>query len=279
MKKNLINLLIIAAVVVFLLPSCSCEKYCNSWKGLMGRKSSLTKEAGLSFAGSMDCPLCYPLPETVKDSSVSRMMPSGEIFSTTIFAGPTLSFKSSGEEYSYGNGQHNPGLGVQAGIGIAAPFSDSWSASSAIRFKQMTASETISYATPGGGTEPSSEYKDTYTYNYVGANILAQARIANHLMVVAGPELSYLVSATRKSGGSSGTGDKENINSSSNRMGVDLLAGLKYEIPNGNQRSKWGLSLIYDHRLSRLNKKQDMGYDVPAYKMRGIQLGVAYFLR
>ena len=130
---------------------------------------------------------------------------------------------------------------------------------------------------PGGG-EPT-EYKDTYKYNYVTANALVQYGVAKRLSIVAGPELNYLVSASVKAGGSSGTGDKESITGSSNRIGVGILAGLKYEIPAGNKRSKWGLSLIYDHRLSRLNKKQDMGYDVPAYKMKGVQLGVSYFLR
>jgi Outer membrane protein beta-barrel domain len=259
--------IIAAGFVIVYITGCGCQQYCIVWGSLMQKKNK-----NLGFTGN--CDICK---EGSNDSTGNYSPSQGEIFSNTITIGPALSFKSSNDKYGSSYGKHEPGIGFHVGAGTLLPFNTHWSVAPSVRFKQMTASETISYAMPGGG-EPT-EYKDTYKYNYVTANTLVQYRVAKRLSIVAGPELNYLVSASMKSGGNSGTGERTSLTKSSNRIGLDIIAGLKYDIPAGNKRSKWGLSLIYDHRLSRLNKKQDMGYDVPAYKMKSVQLGVSYFLR
>jgi hypothetical protein len=198
-----------------------------------------------------------------------------EYFATTITVGSLLNFKSSNEDYGGGYGNHEPGVGLNIGVGTVLPFNKHWAVAPAIRFTQKNASEKLEYsATGGGGTET---YIDKYSYNYLGGTMLAQYRAGKHVSLVAGPELNFLLASSVKNGGSSGTGEKQNLNKTSQKVGLDLLAGIKFEIPAINKRSRWGVQLMYDHRLSRLNKKKDEnGQDVPAYKMKSVQLGLAY---
>lgn len=162
----------------------------------------------------------------------------GEYFSTTLTAGPLLNFKSSNEEYGGGYGEHKPGVGFHIGIGTVLPFSQHWSVAPSLRFTQKNASEQMSYSEPGGSG--SMEYKDSYSYSYVGGTLLAQFRASKQISLVAGPEVNYLVAASVKNGGSSGTGEKQSLNENSQKAGLDVLAGVKYEIPSKNgRRSKW----------------------------------------
>lgn len=276
----------LAAAILVIMDSCACDTWC---KFMNGANNEVHQVKG----GDADCEcLCRPnLPRcedlrkqaannTTTPDSAAAPVPTlrnsplpGEYFSTVITAGPNLSFKSSKEEYGGSYGGHEPGIGMQLGVGTVLPFNNHFALAPSIRFSQKNASETFGYSEPGGSVE----YKDKYTYNYVGGMVLAQFRVSKNLSLVAGPEVNYLLSASMKSGGSSGTGDKESITKSSARLGADILAGVKYDIPVANGRSKWGLQLIYDHRLSRLNKKKDeTGMEVPAYNVTGFQLGLAY---
>jgi hypothetical protein len=210
-------------------------------------------------------------------SSTSTTPPPipGELFALSITLGPTLNFKSSNEDYGGGYGEHKPGVGFNIGAGTVLPIDKHWAVAPSLRFTQKNASESLGYSDPGGGG--GMDYTNKYSYSYIGAPILAQYRAGKHLSFVAGPEINYLLSASVKSEGSGGNGEKQSITKSSQKLGFDILAGVKYEIPAGNKRSRLGLQLMYDHRLSRLNKKQDEnGNDVPAYHMKGFQLGLAY---
>jgi Outer membrane protein beta-barrel domain len=199
----------------------------------------------------------------------------GEYFATTVTAGSSLNFKSSNEDYGGGYGKHEPGVGFNIGVGTVLPFNKHWAVAPSVRFTQKNASEKLEYSgTGGGGTET---YIDKYSYNYIGGTMLAQYRAGKHVSFIAGPEVNFLVAASVKNGGSSGTGEKQSLNKTSQKVGLDLLTGIKLEIPAGNKRSRWGVQLMYDHRLSRLNKKKDEnGQDVAAYKMKSVQLGLAY---
>jgi hypothetical protein len=276
----------LAAFILVIMDSCACDTWCKFMNSANNQVQSVK-------GGDADCEcLCRPnLPRcedlrklaanntTTPDSAaapaptlINSPLP-GEYFSTVITAGPNLSFKSSKEEYSGEYGGHEPGVGMHLGVGTVLPFNSKFALAPSIRFSQKNAGETLRYSQPGGNME----FTDKYTYNYVGGMMLAQFRVSKNMSLVAGPEINYLLSARMKSGGGSGTGDKQNITKSSARLGADILAGIKYDIPVANGRSKWGLQLIYDHRLSRLNKKKDdSGMEVPAYNVTGFQLGLAY---
>ena len=277
--------------LVFYLASCSCKSYCGLMSAAALYKAHGQEEVVLA-GNSINCD-CYCNPNgkacqdsygTIPNNSLDSNGKSppvnvsslpGEYFSATITAGPLLNFKSSNEEYGGGYGKHEPGVGFYVGVGTAFPLNRHWAIAPALRFTQKNASEKLSYTGgPGGGTM---EFTDKYSYSYIGGTILAQYRVGKHVSIVAGPEVNYLISSRVKNGGSSGTGEKQNLTKSSNKVGFDILAGIKYEIPAAKGRSKWGVQLMYDHRFSRLNKKKDEnGVDVPAYNMKSIQLGLAY---
>lgn len=190
---------------------------------------------------------------------------------TTLLAGPNLSFKSSKEDYGNTNHKHKPGAGFQVGVGSIIKFTNKVSFTPALLFKQNNASEELSYSTGGGGTSYSSESK--YKYNWLSAPLLMNFQATDKLSIKAGPEVNYLLKATVKSTGESQT-RKEDITDESQKVGVGAQVGVSYNISNDGA---WILSLIYDHRISRLNKKDGGtggGYEVPAWNMRGIQLGV-----
>ncbi|MFM9911592.1 MAG: porin family protein [Chitinophagaceae bacterium] len=211
-----------------------------------------------------------------KKKSPGHTIP-GEYFATTITGGPAMNFKSSNDAYGGGYGKHKPGIGFHFALGTLLPFTPRWALATSLRFTQKNASEEIGYTEPGGGGG-STEYKDNYSYNYLGAAVMAQYRLSRQLSLAAGLEVNYLLSASVKNGGRSGSGEKQNLNESSQKVGVDVIAGVKYEIPSNRGRSKWGLNLFYDHRISRLNKKEDNGFPVPAYRMKSVHLGLNYFI-
>ncbi len=298
------------ACIFILLEGCYCEQRCrfkaNPGDGfsLMGTRVASNdprydcfeycsiinidpdRWARDPFAQNNQSTSINPIGDSVASVSSTTSIPQkkspghpipGEYFATTITAGPSLSFKSSDEEYGGGYGDHKPGVGLHVAVGTLFPFTPRWALATSLRFTQKNASEEMGYTEPGGGG--GMEFKDNYSYNYLGVTMMAQFRVSRHLSLVAGPEVNYLLSAKVKNGGSSGTGEKQSLNESSQKVGVDGLAGVKYEIPSSNgRRSKWGLSLIYDHRFSRLNKKEDNGVAVPAYHMKSINLGLSYFI-
>ncbi len=255
------------------------EGCCTSWCNLFYAKevencNEYCSEEGIAkrirnneFYDSLD------KANAISPSAIPPPIP-GELFALSITLGPTLNFKSSNEDYGGGYGEHEPGVGMQIGVGTALPFNKHWAIAPSLRYTQKNASEKLDYSAPGGG---GTEYEDKYSYNYIGVPVLAQYRAGKRLSFVAGPEINYLLSASVKNEGSNGSGEKQSITKDSQRFGLDILAGIKYEIPAGNKRSRLGLQLMYDHRLSRLNKKQDYnGNDIPAYHMKGFQLGLSY---
>jgi len=207
----------------------------------------------------------------------AKKLPLGiKAIRTHITAGPNISFKSSKEDYGNTNHKHKPGIGFQFGFGTAYSFSDRFAVTPSLLLKHNSASEVLSYSTPGetgGGT--SQEYESKYSYTYLSVPIMAEIKVNEQLTVMAGPEVNLLLGAKVKSSGA-GSNEKTDIKSSSVSTGVGIQAGLKYDIPN----SPIGIQLIYDHRISRLNKKTSEyypgggGYDNPAWNMKSIQLGV-----
>jgi hypothetical protein len=262
-------------------PELICTEYCSiielgplQYARIANFSSKSSKSTSAAPLNDSVAAVGNPVPKKSAPGQIAEPLP-GEYFATTITLGPSLNFKSSNEDYGGGYGEHEPGVGLNIGVGTVLPFDKHWAIAPSLRFTQKNASEKLGYSVPGGGG--GMDYTDKYSYSYIGAPILAQYRAGKHLSFVAGPEINYLISASVKNDGSNGSGEKQNITNSSQKFGFDLLAGIKYEIPAGNKRSRLGLQLMYDHRLSRLNKKQDdYGNDVPAYNMKSFQLGLAY---
>jgi hypothetical protein len=191
---------------------------------------------------------------------------------THVTAGPNMNFKSAGSDV-YPNGKHHPGIGFQVGFQTVYRFNEKFSVVPGLIFKQNNAKET-GEITEGGEPPYNESYKieDKYSYNYLSAPILAQYNLTESLSLSAGPEINYLLSAkvnsTRTFGGEDQK-EKRNISDESVRLGVGVQAGVKYEFPD----SRWSLELLYDHRLSRLNKKpEDYPYPTEAWRMKSVQL-------
>lgn len=193
---------------------------------------------------------------------------------SNIIAGPNLSFKSSDEDYGSTDHKHSPGAGVQLGLSMSYAFSEKFAVAPALIFKSNSATETLNYSTPGEPGGSNQEVKSKYSYSYLSAPILAEIKVSDQLTLMAGPEINLLLGATVKTTGYGNT-DKEDIKDHSVKTGLGVQAGVKYTIPN----SPVGIQLLYDHRLSRLNEKTSEyypggGYETPAWKMSGFQLGV-----
>ena len=200
--------------------------------------------------------------------------------SSQIMAGPNMSFKSSKEgEDVYGSNdhKHQPGAGFQLGWGLNVGFNDKFSVSPSLLLKQNNASEKIKYSYTEPGSTGGGETKDKYSYTSLSVPIVANYQVGKQVQVFAGPEVNYLLKASVKSKGSNGRDSKDNISKNSAKVGVGVQAGVKYKIPSGNGNSPFGVQLLYEHRLSRLNKKNPDGYgsySSPAWNMKGFQLGV-----
>jgi opacity protein-like surface antigen len=194
-----------------------------------------------------------------------------------ITAGPNMNFKSAGSDV-YAGGSHKAGVGFQAGFGTIYRFNEKWSLNPALMVKVNKASEEATYSDgdPGPTPAPSTTVKDNYTYSYLSMPVLAQYNLTKDLTVSAGPEVNYLLKSKVKSSmnyGGDNHESEEDLTGNSVKVGLGLQAGLKYQIPN----SKFALSATYDHRISRLNKKNPEGYGnytVPAWKMKSVQVGV-----
>jgi hypothetical protein len=196
--------------------------------------------------------------------------------STRFIAAPNLSFKSSKEDYGSTDHKHKPGVGFQFGVGTVYTFSDKFAVNTSLLLKHNTAKEVLNYSTPTEpGVEPiSGEIESKYSYSYLSAPILAEMKVSDQLTVIAGPEINYLLSANVKTN-AYGESEKTDIKDNSVSLGAGLQLGLRYDLPN----SPVGIQLLYDHRLSRLNEKTTeyspgMGYEMPAWNMKSIQLGV-----
>lgn len=222
--------------------------------------------AVVPVGGYKDLSIHYNLPEEGK-------CPFGvQDAHTAITAGPNMNFKSSGTDV-LPNGKHSPGIGFQVGFQTVYRLSDNFSVVPGLLFKQNNAKET-GEVTEGGEPPYNESYKieDKYSFNYLSAPILAQYNLTDNLSLSAGPEINYLLSAKVNSTRSFGGEDqKEKINISDDcvRVGVGVQAGVKYDFPD----SRWSMELMYDHRLSRLNKKpDDYPYPTPAWRMKSVQL-------
>ena len=194
---------------------------------------------------------------------------------TTVTAGPNLSFKSSDEKNT--GGTHQPGVGFQFGVGTVLSFNNEWAVAPSLLVKQNNASEKLSY---GEGMYASST-TTKYSYSYLSAPVLATYKASNNLSIFAGPEINALLGASAKTTTNTGTGQKESLNNSSVKVGVGVQAGARYAIPSSKGDSRWMIQLLYDHRISRLNKKTTEtyyggggGYSTPAWHMSSFQLGV-----
>ena len=198
-----------------------------------------------------------------------------------IIAGPNMSFKGSKEGNDvYGNNghKHQPGAGFQVGMGSSFAFTGKFSVNPSLLLKHNSASEKITYRStePGGGNY-GSESKDKYNYTYLSAPVVASYKVGKQVEVFAGPEINYLLNASVKNDSRTAGDKKENITKNSVKLGVGVQAGVKYRIPSGNGDSPFGVQLLYEHRLSRLNKKNSDGYstyDAPGWNIKGFQLGV-----
>jgi hypothetical protein len=156
-------------------------------------------------------------------------------------------------------------------------FTDKFSLNPSLLLKQNNASEKIKYTYTEPGSVGSSESKDKYSYTFLSAPVLASYKVGNQLELFAGPEVNYLLNARVKRDRQSGGNNKENLTKKSVKLGVGIQAGAKYTIPSGNGNSPFGIQLLYEHRLSRLNKKNLDGYSTyndPAWNLKGFQLGV-----
>jgi hypothetical protein len=227
-----------------------------------------------------------PAPGLVDYSKArEKRLPLGiKGITTSLFAGPNMCFKSSKEDYGNTDHKHKPGAGLQLGIGTKYIFSETFAVSTSLLFKQNNAKEVLKYSTTGepGSTPGSQEYETKYSYSYLSAPILAEFKLSDQLTGMAGPELNYLLGAsTKQNGYGSGEDEKTSITKSSVKFGAGVQLGLKYELPN----SPLAIQLVYDHRLSRLNKKTESmdyypggggggSYETPAWNMKSIQLGI-----
>jgi hypothetical protein len=314
------RLLIAAAVIVFLLQSCCLHpRYLEGAKRPCNCKNDpeLAKNKPLPVPASNQGVLTYKPQQPVsaverkevsqpvqitaavytnnvlqekkmeelllprKTPRTEKNLPLGiKGISTSIVAGPNISFKSSKEDYGNTNHKHSPGVGIVIGIGTTYYFSEKFAVSTSLLFKQNNASEKLSYTIPGDPGSPgsSSETDTKYNYSYLSAPVLAQIKLSDQLTAVVGPEINYLLGASTKQSGNS---EKNKITDNSVKVGAGAQVGLRYEIPN----SPIGIQLLYDQRLSRLNKKAEVtdyvpggggggGYEIPAWNMKSIQLGV-----
>ncbi len=237
--------------------------------------TSLPMQTGNAARNALSQNMAEARLSPVKTSE--KKLPLGiKAIRTHVTAGPNMSFKSSKENYGNTNHKHTPGLGFQLGFGTTYDFSAKFAVTPSLLLKHNTATETLSYNAPGetGGGGSTQEYKTKYSYTFLSVPIMAGVKLSDQVTVMAGPEVNLLLGAKTKSK-TPGSEQKTDIKSSSVTIGVGVQAGIKYNIPN----SPVGLQLIYDHRISRLNKKTAEyspggGYSTPAWNMQSIQLGV-----
>jgi hypothetical protein len=228
-------------------------------------------------------PYQLPQPANYRKAREKKLPLGIKGITTSVFAAPNMSFKSSKEDYGGTDHKHKPGAGLQIGIGTKYIFSEKFAISTSLLFKQNNAKEVLKYSTPGepGSNPGSQEHETKYSYSYLSAPVLAEFKISQGLTGMVGPELNYLLGASTKSSGyGNGEDEKNSITKNSVKVGAGVQVGLKYDIPN----SPLAVQLVYDHRLSRLNKKTESmdyypgggggNYETPAWNMKSVQLGI-----
>jgi hypothetical protein len=216
----------------------------------------------------------FPEQQHLLEGRAEKQMPLGiKKINTHLVAGPNVSFKSSKEDYGNVQHKHKPGMGFQAGIRSDYFFSEKFAVSAGLLFKQNNASEELNYNSPGepGGGNYNENYTTKYKYNYLSVPLLAMYTVTENLSLSAGPELNYLVGASSKTD----DGDKESLTKNSTKFGVGVQAAVKYKFAG----APIAVELLYDHRISRLNKKTTSyspgsSYESPAWNMKSIQLSI-----
>lgn len=294
-KFSGILLLMSGGLLVFYLAGCTCAQYCAVFLNDPGSVCSeycSQSDALVASNSSQDSSNATvvtnpPIPKKEGPGEIESSVPdsskhvvihkppfpnSGEYFSTVLTGGTTSSFMSVDDSYGSEFTKYPAGTGFHFGVGTAVPLGPGFGISGNIRVKQLNGVKKIDYGTGGGGG--SEEFKTTYNYSFVSGNLLARVHLGRNFSIAAGPELNFLAGATRKES----SGDKEKIKNESMGMGVSVLGGIRYEIPNGRRRPQWGISLMYDHNLSRLNKKEIGGFTEPAQKIGSVQLGISRFI-
>ncbi|MBC7948194.1 MAG: PorT family protein [Chitinophagaceae bacterium] len=235
------------------------------------------KGGGLSATSVQGWPSQWPAAKVEED----KKLPLGiKAITTSVIAGPNVSFKSVKD--SDDNGDNKPGIGFQIGVGSSYHFSKEFAVRTSLLLKQNNAREVYSFSTPGepGGNPIVEEFKSNYSFSYLSVPILAEWKLSKQLTAVAGPELNYLLGASVKTTGY-GDEDKTKITDNAVRFGAGVQLGLRYRLPG----SPIGFQLLYDHRLSRLNEKNESdynpgggSYESPAWRMSGFQLGMDFSL-
>jgi hypothetical protein len=288
--KNIRALIVIVSLGLFMVSFSGCCALCGCCPGQrISKTDNPAKKTMEMLAAKKQDPQStrvglvrsFKEEDGIKDFSF-RYIPeegtgcsaAGQGPHTHMTAGPNINFKNAGGDV-YEDGSHKPGIGFQAGFQTVYRFNEKFSVVPGILFKQNTAKEEAEII-DGGEPPYNTSYKieDKYTFNYLSVPLLAQYNLTPTLSVSAGPEINYLVNARVKSSVSMAGNDhseKRNISDESVRLGLGVQAGLKYEIPD----SRWALELMYDHRLSRLNKKHPEGYPnytVPGWHMKSVQL-------
>jgi hypothetical protein len=220
-----------------------------------------------------DLPLALAVKSKGNNFS-GRKLPLGiKGIESRVIAGPNISFRNSKEDFSGVNHKNKSGIGVQFGVGSTYFFSEQFAVDASLVFKNNRAGEVINYSAGSS----SQDYESTYSYSYLSVPILAEIKLSDMLSVMAGPEINYLLGASVKESGS-GSSEKTSITKSSVKAGVGLQAGIRCAIP----RSPIAVQVIYDHRISSLNKKSGSSdyypgggsYDDPASHMKSVQVGV-----
>lgn len=182
-----------------------------------------------------------------------------------LIAGPNISFKRSNEsEDVYGGAKHRhkPGLGFQFGAGANLEINEKFSVSTGLLFKQNNASEEIK------GNDYSST--DKYRYSYLSVPVLASFKVGSSFDLLVGPELNYLLSS-----GISYSGEKRSLTDESVKLGLGVQGGVKYR---KDHNSRLGVQLMYDHRISRLNKSHGDYYYGGGWYMSSVQLSLSFSL-
>lgn len=304
-KRSLLSQLTILTGVVFVLQSCCCipqggsaSKYCDCGKKNVAsndtkKEITVKNDAKIAVTKSEKPPVTTnPLPVDISPAMMIKAtdkkaagffkvkkLPLGiKAMNTQVVAGPSLCFKSSKEDYGGVDAKHKAGAGFQLGVKSTFTFSEKLDISTGLLLKKNTASEVLSYSSPGepGGGGYNEEFESTYSYTYLSAPIMAEIKLSDQFTIMAGPEVNLLTGAHVKAEGYGGDEDKTDIKDNSVKVGAGIQAGIKYSIPN----SPLAVQVIYDHRISRLNEKTTSDYyggggtEVPAWNMKSIQLGL-----
>ena len=196
---------------------------------------------------------------------------------THLVAGPSVSFMSNDD-----NGDSKSGVGFQAGIKTTFAFSNQFNVSTGLLVKKNAASETIKTTGEPGGGDPGMEYKSKYGFTYLSAPLMAEFKTGSGFTLMAGPELNLLLGASAKTSVNGNNEQKTDIKDQMVKTGIGIQAGVKYNFP----RSPLMLQLVYDHRLSRLDKETTdyvapgggggSGSDNKGSRMKSIQLGLGF---